>query len=229
MLPLFALLIAAPDPCAIAILDFDTGRAAPETAKVLADALAVDLGERTHCRIITASDIRTMIDFESMKQNMGCSEGSCLAELGGALGVERVVTGDIEVLSKTSVVINARLADVKTASVVGRANITSARSPEATRAAAPRVARALLGIAEAAPPPPPPPIAAIAVGSAGLVVGALSAIAVTVGELSLGNPGTVSGDKDTALLQSRLGTAGVAIGVVGVAVGAVLFAMGGDA
>jgi hypothetical protein len=50
MLPLFALLIAAPDPYAIAIVDFDNGRAAPETAKVLADALAVDLGERTHCR-----------------------------------------------------------------------------------------------------------------------------------------------------------------------------------
>ena len=227
MLPLFALLIAAPDPCAIAILDFDNGRAAPEIAKVLADALAVDLGERTHCRIITAADIRTMVDFESMKQNMGCSEGTCLAELGGALGVERVVTGDIETLSKTSVVINARLADVKTASVIGRANITSDRSTEATRAAAPRVARALLGIPEEAPPPPP--IAAIAVGSAGLVVGALSGIAVTVGELSLGTPGNGTADKDNALLASRLGTAGVVLGVVGVAVGAVLFAMGGDA
>ena len=36
-------------------------------------------------------DIREMIDLESQKQALGCEQESCLAELGGALGVPLLI------------------------------------------------------------------------------------------------------------------------------------------
>lgn len=220
---------AAPTSCAIAILDFQKGKAGADTAKVLADALAIDLEERTSCRIITAGDIRNMAEFESLRQNLGCDEGACLAELGGALGVERVVSGDLVVLNAESLVINARLADVNSATVVGRANITAGRSPEDTRAAAPRVARALLGIPEPdVAVAAGPPLAAFVVGGVGVGVAALGGAAVAFGEVNLANAEAKAADKEGALLASRVGLAVVGTGIVGVVIGAVLFAVGGE-
>jgi hypothetical protein len=44
---------------------------------------------------MSRADIRSMISFEAEKQLLGCGEESCLAELGGALGVEFLVTGSV--------------------------------------------------------------------------------------------------------------------------------------
>lgn len=224
MLWLLPVMMALPGDCAIAVLDFQNGAAAPETAKVTADALAIELGARTGCRIVTAADIRSMADFESIRQNLGCEADSCLAELGGALGVERVVTGDIAVLDERSVVINARIAEVKSATVVGRANVTAGRSAAETRAASPRVARALLGEAE---PEDSPSTAVFVVGGVGVGVAALSGVVFGVAESTLATPTSLAADKDAALVASRVGGVGVVAGVLAVGVAGVLFAVGG--
>ncbi len=223
MLWLLPLLAAAPGTCAIAILDFENGRAAPDTAKVLADALAIELGAHTGCRIVTSADIRSMANFESIRQNLGCDVAGCLAELGGALGVDRVVTGDLALLNEGSVVINARIADVKSTSVVGRANITSGRTPTATRDAAPRVARALLGEVE---PTPGPVLAGYVVGGVGVVAGVVGGAVIAMGELTLSDAGATG--KDTALTMSRVGALVTGIGVASVIVGGLLWASGGE-
>ena len=41
--------------------------------------------------ILGMGDIREMIDLESQKQALGCEQESCLAELGGALGVPLLI------------------------------------------------------------------------------------------------------------------------------------------
>jgi hypothetical protein len=45
--------------------------------------------------VIGGSDMAAMIDLEAQKQALGCSEDSCLAELGGALGVPFMLTASI--------------------------------------------------------------------------------------------------------------------------------------
>ncbi len=46
--------------------------------------------------VVGADEIRAMIGFERQRQLLGCQEsGSCLAEIGGALGAERLLLGSL--------------------------------------------------------------------------------------------------------------------------------------
>lgn len=53
--------------------------------------------------VITPSEIAQLVGFERQKELLGCSDqaASCLAELGGALGVDGLVTGSVARLGKT--------------------------------------------------------------------------------------------------------------------------------
>ncbi len=45
--------------------------------------------------VIGYSDIQALINLESQKQLLGCEDDSCLAEIGGALGVERMIAVEV--------------------------------------------------------------------------------------------------------------------------------------
>jgi hypothetical protein len=45
--------------------------------------------------VVGGSDMAAMIDMEAQKQALGCNEDSCLAELGGALGVPYMLNASI--------------------------------------------------------------------------------------------------------------------------------------
>ncbi len=45
--------------------------------------------------VIGSSDMQTMIDMEQQKQALGCDENTCLAQLGGALGVPYLLSGSL--------------------------------------------------------------------------------------------------------------------------------------
>ncbi|MBS1152257.1 MAG: hypothetical protein H6Q89_3955 [Myxococcaceae bacterium] len=66
----------------------------------------------TGIRVISPRDISVILGLERQRQLLGCAEdqGSCMAELGNALGVEGVLVGDIVKLGK-AVQINARIID----------------------------------------------------------------------------------------------------------------------
>lgn len=68
---------------------------APDLAEFYANHLAQQL-ELAGIRVITPSEVATMIGIERQKQLLGCSGGtSCLVELGNALGADGVLTGDL--------------------------------------------------------------------------------------------------------------------------------------
>ena len=79
--------------------------AAPEwnTVNVPADLAAFYAGEVARTlrsqgfEVITARDIATVLGLERQKQLLGCSEeaGSCMAELGAALGCEAILTANL--------------------------------------------------------------------------------------------------------------------------------------
>ncbi len=49
-------------------------------------------------KVITSDAIRAMLALEKQKQMLGCTEASCLAEIGGALGVDYLVSGRVTAL-----------------------------------------------------------------------------------------------------------------------------------
>jgi hypothetical protein len=49
--------------------------------------------------VITSEAIRDMLAFEKQRQMLGCTEAGCIAELGGALGVDYLVSGKVSRLA----------------------------------------------------------------------------------------------------------------------------------
>ena len=92
----------------------------PKTFEGVSSLIATELGERRRdVQIVGAAEIRAMIGFEKEKQLLGCSEGACLAEIGGALGVEYLLATEGLRLGGTWV-INMSLIDVARSKAVPR-------------------------------------------------------------------------------------------------------------
>lgn len=70
-------------------------------------------------KAITRNDIEQMLALEAMKDVMGCTEVSCLAEIGGALGVDYLVTGNILLVSDTFL-IQLQLTNIRLSRVESR-------------------------------------------------------------------------------------------------------------
>jgi hypothetical protein len=71
------------------------GGVAKETAQLLGDALAGELRKRPGVSVLTQGDVGALLGVEKTRQMLGCGDAGCMAELGGALGADRVVHGSI--------------------------------------------------------------------------------------------------------------------------------------
>jgi TolB-like protein len=183
------LLVPAPAGAAsrqkIAVLDVRAVQGVqPGTASVLT-AIVVDETSRGGYDVVSQADIMTLLGFERQKRILGCSEDSCLAELGGALGADYVLSGQVgEIGSRYH--LSVQLLDARRGKVIARAARFSDRSGDALAEAAQQAVRALVAGARQAlpvpgqpragrpdlaarppgavgasiPPPPPPPGAA---------------------------------------------------------------------
>lgn len=65
------------------------------TARLLGEALAGELRRRPGVSVLTQSDVAALLGLEKTRQMLGCSETGCMAEIGGALGADRVVHGSL--------------------------------------------------------------------------------------------------------------------------------------
>jgi len=208
---------------------------------VLTESLATEAALASGCTVVTSADVREMLDFEATKV-VACVEGasSCLAEIGSALGAERVIGGTVARLGDQWI-ISARLMNVSQGTVEVRTEQV-AHSHEQQRVAAQNAARALFHqpVTPLQPPPTPPPPTTTTTSSTGpgplLWVGVGAA---TVGGLALLGGGIVTGlaeselaeptttDKSRSIGNGQAGLAVAAVGaVVGVA-GAIVILTGG--
>ena len=64
------------------------------TATILSDIVVSEVARQGY-DVISQSDISAMIGFEKQKKMLGCDETSCLAEIGGALGVDYLISGQV--------------------------------------------------------------------------------------------------------------------------------------
>jgi hypothetical protein len=75
----------------------------PNSIKILNSFLAKDFRDQGF-QVITTSDIETVLGVERQKQLMGCGESSCFAELGGAIGADYIVHGELGSVSHDTAV-----------------------------------------------------------------------------------------------------------------------------
>ncbi len=228
---------SAPAPsterCKIVVLNLvgrSLSEADAEVPAILTETLAGEVGVVSGCDVVSQQDILAMLDYE--KQKAVCTDGSdsCLAEVGAALGAERVVAGTIGKLG-SEYVLAARLMNVKKGAVEGRAEIPVSGPPEQLRRAAKNAGRRLFNAGDLAPDvpvetapmtsPSDGPGALFWVGGAvagvgvitGVVAGSLAAIAETrLGDPQAHEKGAI-GDEGRIALAVAGG--GVAVALVG--------------
>jgi hypothetical protein len=95
-LPLCAAAQAKPK---IAVLDFSAHGASKELASAAGGVAANELDRMGAFQIVTADAIRNMLAFEKQRQMLCCADAGCMAEIGGALGVDWLVSGKVTKLA----------------------------------------------------------------------------------------------------------------------------------
>jgi TolB-like protein len=143
----------------------------PGTATILSDIVVSEVARAGH-DVISQSDIKAMVGFEQQKKMLGCTDdSSCLAEIGGALGVDYMLTGQVGQIG-TRFRISLLVVDTKKARVAGRSAQFCDQNEDALARAAESTVRELLAsittgtapkIAETkAPADAPPPAKVVA-------------------------------------------------------------------
>jgi TolB-like protein len=119
--PSFRMAIA-PQGTSAAVLDLAAHGVEPGIAQSLTQLLSLELKRFEGLGVISRDEIQTMLRFETDKQVLQCSsDTSCLVEIGGALGVDYLVSGSVGKLGE-ALVINLKLMDIGEARVVNRAS-----------------------------------------------------------------------------------------------------------
>ena len=133
-----------------AVFDLKPLGIAPEVAANLTQVLAVALKSIDGTSVVSRDDIAAMLQLEASKVGVDCSDESCLAEIGGALGVDKLVVGNVGKLSERFVV-SLKLLDVREAQVDQRLTESFVGLEDQLLPAVRQAATNLLGIERTAP------------------------------------------------------------------------------
>ena len=86
------------------------------TCDAFTDHLVQQLGAQG-LKVVSSSDISSVLGLDRQKTLLGCVESSCTAELAGALGVDAIVTGSVARVAPT-VLVNVRVISAKNGQVL---------------------------------------------------------------------------------------------------------------
>jgi TolB-like protein len=155
---LLATVASAAPRTKVAVMEVRNVQGVPEgTAAILTDILVSEVAH-SGMDVISKSDIAAIVGFEKQKSLLGCSDdSSCLAEIGGALGVDFMVTGQVGQIG-SRFRISLILVDVKKGKVAGRAADFCDRNEDALANAAQARIRELIGHIQNTGAPKPAPV-----------------------------------------------------------------------
>ncbi len=90
------------------------------TLRTLNELLLSEFQHQGKLEVLSPSDIKAMLDLEQTKQQFAaCNDDSCLAEIGGALGVQLMAAASLGAVGE-QYVINIKIVDVSQARVLSR-------------------------------------------------------------------------------------------------------------
>jgi TolB-like protein len=105
----------------VAVMEVKNVQGVPEGTATILTEIVVSEVARYGMEVVSKSDIAAIVGFEKQKTLLGCSEdSSCLAEIGGALGVDYMLTGQVGQIG-SRYRLSLLLVDVKKGKVAGRA------------------------------------------------------------------------------------------------------------
>jgi len=234
---LFVASVSAAEGLRLAVVNITVEQGIAEgTVRLLNELMLTELSESGAYRtVIGERDIVAMLQLEEERAKLtGCVDEACLAEIGGALGVDYMFASNVGRLGE-KYVLNAKLLDVKRAIVAGRASeIVPAGDEEALIGAMRRVVARINGDALDAREGRPN---VLAWALAGVAAACLASGAVS-GGLALRDQDELDGmerfDPDLAEMEDRVYAEAVAADVLLAVGGAtavaslVLFLVGGD-
>jgi hypothetical protein len=102
-----------------AVLDLAPNGVTKDVASSLTQVLSVELKRIHGASVISHDDIKAMLQLQEQKSKLGCDDASCLAEIGGALGADKLVVGSIAKIAD-SYLVALRLLSVRTVKVESR-------------------------------------------------------------------------------------------------------------
>lgn len=218
--------------CKIAVLSLEgvgLSESQQNALRLLSEGLAAELTAQSTCSVITESDVRSMVNFEAIKATCGVDTSNCMVELSNALGVQYVVSGSLGVLG-SNLLLNARILDVRSSKVVGRADTKDTADENAVRNQLPNIAYKLIDDAKLPKedtinlpldPNALNPIQWAGVGllSTGLAVGTVFGILAAGNELTAGNESndirTREGAVENGRIQLLVTGGGVLVALIG--------------
>jgi TolB-like protein len=120
---------AAPAPAAkaersIAVLDLSTSGDIPAgLAATVGQAMASHATSLPGFKVLSRDDIRRVLSFEQERQLLGCPDEQCVVSIGGALGADWIITGNLGQLGGRFL-ISVRAVDIKAGKALGAADRT---------------------------------------------------------------------------------------------------------
>jgi hypothetical protein len=102
------------------------GDVSPRVAQVITDDVLSEVRRRNpDVSVIGAEEVRALLGAQAERQRLGCQQGkddvACMAEIGGALGAQRLVLGTVGQLGDTYL-LTVKLVDVRHAKVLNEAS-----------------------------------------------------------------------------------------------------------
>ncbi len=106
---------------ALVVMDFQAAGGVSEKVAqdVVRQVVTTASASEAFRNVVSGEDIQSMLSLEAQKQLCGVGSESCLAEIGGALGAEFMVTGTLSKTGKT-LVLQMNLLAVNEAKVINR-------------------------------------------------------------------------------------------------------------
>ncbi len=128
----------------IAVMDFSSkGGVDAARMEALTDMLANSLRQAGDLKVVGKSDIGAVLSLEENRKLLGCDNDSCMAELGGALGVQYLVSGNLSLFGQTYL-LNLKLLDVRKVEIVRGVSRSITGAEDQLVAALPEAARELV-------------------------------------------------------------------------------------
>src|SRR4051812_33715499 len=147
MAPVVALVVlalaAGPKRTKVAVLDISAPEDQKPKAGLLTPVVVGEFAKAADLQVISSQEISATLGLAKQRQLMGCAEDSCLAEIGGALGVDYLVSGTLGHIG-TRYRLDLRLVRAANGGIAGSVGDFIAGSDDALADATVRLATTLL-------------------------------------------------------------------------------------
>ncbi len=111
---------AQAQPLKIATVPLAAKKIDVELVTILDDLVINRLDQLGRFQVVSTKDVEAMLGLEKMKDAIGCDSAQCAAAIGGALGVDLLLTGSAARLGN-ELILTLTLIDVRAAGVAARA------------------------------------------------------------------------------------------------------------